>query len=572
MLTSGEKIKFILNLSAVLAILCCCALMIPQVQAFIVESGRRILPGRNWNSVSWASNISTFSLAAGICLGVFSVLRLKRLRSFFECHGEKICVVVSAAIIATGIIVRVVMFAKCRSLWLDEALLAENIVSRNWSDLLASPLSNQQSAPVLYVVAVKAICSALGYSEISLRLFSLVSFIGLLIGELILLRKYLKFDDIKTVFVLTITAVLPAYVYFSNELKPYMGDAFFVILTILLYWLHTQKNLSLTRLTLFYLLILGFCSSSIFFVGGILATEFLIAAFARNKKDTLSALISGVLISAVFYLYFRWWMSPALDFMTEYWCEQRVKRSTVAAVTAIFSPGLISGSALVWLFVPFALRGVYLLIKRKDKVAYSVALSLLLAFLTSFMGKWPLIGRLWLFLPAIVLTFSLVGLEFVLKGGKRVVDMAVFCLFSIITVYYSISCLEKVKDRMYLDRQEVNPLILYVKEHIKSDEKLYVYSPAQYALKYKNGYTTGRIGNSDRDNIIYGVTTEEWNDTSLGIGTELDTIIKSGKAYLLFQHHNTGINHGLTVLQKYGTVTEIMNYHDTPLLYFETKN
>lgn len=478
----------------------------------------------------------------------------------------------SAAIIATGIIVRVVMFAKCRSLWLDEALLAENIVSRNWSDLLASPLSNQQSAPVLYVVAVKAICSALGYSEISLRLFSLVSFIGLLIGELILLRKYLKFDDIKTVFVLTITAVLPAYVYFSNELKPYMGDAFFVILTILLYWLHTQKNLSLTRLTLFYLLILGFCSSSIFFVGGILATEFLIAAFARNKKDTLSALISGVLISAVFYLYFRWWMSPALDFMTEYWCEQRVKRSTVAAVTAIFSPGLISGSALVWLFVPFALRGVYLLIKRKDKVAYSVALSLLLAFLTSFMGKWPLIGRLWLFLPAIVLTFSLVGLEFVLKGGKRVVDMAVFCLFSIITVYYSISCLEKVKDRMYLDRQEVNPLILYVKEHIKSDEKLYVYSPAQYALKYKNGYTTGRIGNSDRDNIIYGVTTEEWNDTSLGIGTELDTIIKSGKAYLLFQHHNTGINHGLTVLQKYGTVTEIMNYHDTPLLYFETKN
>jgi hypothetical protein len=571
MSTANGTIKIVFNLLATLAILCCCMLMIQQVQSVIIESGSRLLTGRNWDLATWTSKISTFSLAASICLGVYFVLQIKQLRSFFEKYGEKICIVALNTTIVTGILVRVVMFAKCRSLWLDEALFVESIVSRNWSMLLASPLNNDQSAPILYVVAVKIICSVLGYSEFSLRLFSFISFIGLLVGEFILLKKYLKFDDIKTAFVLTMTAVLPTYLYYSNESKPYMGDAFFVVLTILFYYLYTQKKLSLATLTAFYVLILGFCSPSIFFVGGIITTEFLAAALVKNKKDMLSTLISGLLILTVFSLYFRWWMSPALGFMTGYWSDYAAKRSVVTSIAAIFSPGLITSNALIWCFVPLALRGIYSLVKGKDKIAYSVVLSVLFAFLSSFMGKWPLIGRLWLFLPAIVLTFSFVGLDFTSKGNKKITVIVSFCLCSVITVYYTLSSLENLKDRMYLDKQEVNPLILYVKEHIKNDEKLYVYSPAQYTLKFKNGYTTGRIGDSDHDNIIYGITTDEWNDTTLGIGTELDTIIKSRKVFLLFQHHRVGINPGLTLLQKYGTITEVLNFHDTPLFYFEAR-
>jgi len=567
MSTTDDRVRNVLNFLAIIALLCCCILMIPKAQGIMIEIGSKLLPGRNWNYAVWIGNISIFSLAVGICLGVYLVLQIKRTRTLFEKHGGKILFVLPAAIIVTGVIVRIVMYAKNRSLWLDEALLAESIVSRNWSELLAYPLSNGQSAPVLYVVAVKAICFVLGYSECSLRFFSFISFIGLLVGEWVLLSKYLKFNGVKTAFILTITAVLPAYVYYSNESKPYMCDAFFVILTILLYHIYTQKKLSLTALTAFYLLILGFCSPSIFFIGGILANEFLSAAFAKNKRLALSVFISGVLILAVFYLYFRWWMLPALNFMTGYWGEYEAKRSTVAAIAAIFSPGLVASNALIWIFVPFALRGVYILIKKKDKVAYSVTLSLLLAFLASFIGMWPLIGRLWLFLPAVVLTYSLVELDFGSKSVKKVVDIAGFCLCSIIAVYYTISCIGKAGDRVYIDKQEVNPLILYVKEHIKEDEILYVYSPAQYALKFKNGYTTAKIGNSDRDNIIYGIGTDEWNDTAHA--AELDTIVKSKKAYLLFQHHRAGINPGLAVLQRYGTITAVLDYHDTPLLYFE---
>jgi hypothetical protein len=67
--------------------------------------------------------------------------------------------------------------------------------------------------------------------------------------------------------------------------------------------------------------------------------------------------------------------------------------------------------------------------------------------------------------------------------------------------------------------------------------------------------------------IIYGNNREEWNEE--GIGNELRSILESKKTYLIFQHYWVGIDKGLSVLQKYGTLSEVMNVYDTPLYYFE---
>jgi hypothetical protein len=253
------------------------------------------------------------------CFGTYLVLRPGKLPPAFEKRGRQIFLIIAALTVCLGIAVRTVMFAKCRSLWFDEALLAESIAARSWGELLAAPLSNAQSAPVLYVVAVKAACSILGYSEFSLRIFSLSAFLGLLACEWVLLKNVLKIDGVKTALVLTMTAFLPSFVYYSNELKPYMGDAFFAALTLLLFSFYTQNKLSLATLTVFYALILGFSSPAVFFVGGALAAEFLAAAFAKDKRRALYALISGLSIAAVFGLYYYWWLSPASEAMNDFW-------------------------------------------------------------------------------------------------------------------------------------------------------------------------------------------------------------------------------------------------------------
>jgi hypothetical protein len=666
LLASEESSGKLQNASAISALLCCVAALYMQHPYIAI-----------------------------FCFCVYFVLQLDKLPSFFEKHGEKIFIIVSALILCFGIATRILMFAKCRTLWNDEGWLAENIITRNWTELLASPLSNSQSAPVLYIVAVKAICSVLGYSEFSLRIFSFFSFLGLLVCEWILLRNALKIDNVKTAFALIITVVVPSYVYYSNELKPYMSDALFVVLTLLLYILYTQNKISFIKLTVFYVLILGFCTPVIFFIGGVLTTEFLTAAFARDKKHTLHILISGLFIVALFGLYYHLWMSPSLDAMYSYWpkhpdksffnvifivmvislyffytrmmlpliilipsyvlisvicpptvvfvggiigCEFLVavfaknKKQIISILISMLSIAIIFGlyyllrtssvsealnnfwndpmgktrfiagiksifsldifdCTLIWVFVPFALLGIYSLIKQKNKVAYSIVLSLLFVCLASSIGKWPLNGRLWMFLPAIVLVCSSVGFDLISKGNNislRVLQRVAFCLFSTITVVYIIYWLKQWPDndmqtfspstktevslnqflrfknmRTYTD--DGNPLIRYVKEHIKDDEVLYVYPGAVATVKFKTGYTR-RIGQTDRDNIIYGVSWEWDSDKPFA---DLDTIIKSRKVYLLFQHYWHGIIPGLNLLQQYGTFRAIWISYDTPLFYFE---
>lgn len=591
-----------------------------------------------------------------------------------ENFGEKIFIIISMLIIAVSIIARIVMFVEYRSLWLDEALLAESIVSRNWAELLVPPLSNGQSAPILYVIAVKVICSILGASENSLRLFSLFSFLGLLVCEWIFLKKILKIDNIKTWLVLALTAVVPNYIYYSNELKPYMSDAFFVVLALLLHAFYTQNKLSLIKLTVFYVLILGFCTPAIFFVGGILAAEFLALALARDKIGALNIAMTGVSIIAIFGLYYYWWMLPVQKIMDADWNKfpdrtlfevfsivlvislyllytrkklpfiyltafyvlilgfcppaaffaggililellievfargrerlipisarvlsiavifglyyllrtqfvsesitsflnnTRGKTKLIAELIGIFDSTVVKGfdSTLVYVFVPFALLGVYSLIKQKNKIVYSIILSMFFAVLASSIGKWPLNPRLWMFLPAVILLYSSAGFDFISKINNIVIKRAVFCLFLGITLNWVYEAgLNTFKGRIYVTREEPNPLIQYVKDHIKNDEKLYVYKAAIPTLKFKNDYKT-KIGRVTQDNIIYGVSREEWNQNKLG--PELMSILRYPKVYLLFQHWKMGIEPGLNVLQRYGTVTLIMDNVQTPLFYFK---
>jgi len=503
------------------------------------------------------------------------IYKAKKLTS--EEFLKNVFIFASIAIVAMSLIVRIIMYIKCRSFFQDEADLAESIVSRNWFELLTLPLANCQSAPVLYVIAVKAIGSMFEYSEGSLRIFSFFAFIGLLICEVIFLKKVFNFSNCKICFVVVMSALSPNYIYYSNELKPYMGDAFFVVLTILLYFYYTQGKIKLPILTGLYILILGFSSPAVFFIGGTLLFEFVSAILNKNKKQMLYIAISGIVILAIFALYYHWWLQPATEGMKIFWDNDARERSIIRRIGSILS----RRSAFVWFFVPFALIGIYSLCKSKNKIVWSVVLSLSFTFLASSIGKWPLIGRLWLFLPAIVFIFTPIGAGIVLnKANKKIMSTIEFSFLVILTLYLSVICLEYTKHRMYLTTMEINPLISYVQENIKNDEKLYVYTGAIAAFRYKNGYNATKIGNASDSNIIYGKASGEW---SAGIlGNELQSILENQKTYLLFSNYEqqkpkpilfshlpNEIENGLTILRKYGTLTEIMNVYDTPLYYFE---
>ena len=516
-------------------------------------------------------------------------------------NNNNILVFASIAIVAMSVIVRIIMYIKCRSLWGDEAALALNIVSRNWLELLATPLSNGQSAPILYVITVKAIGSIFGYSEGSLRIFSFFAFIGLLICEVIFLKKIFNFSNCKICFVVVMSALLPSYIWYSNEFKPYMSDVFFVLLITLLYFYYTQSKIKLPILTALYILILGFSSPAVFFIGGALSFEFVSAILNKNKKQIFYTAISGIVILVIFALYYHLWLQPVSEYMKIYWSNDARINSIIRRIGSIFSCirhsyGNVFVWGFVWFLVPFALLGIYSLCKSKNKIACSLVLSLSLVCLASSIGKWPLVGRLWLFLPAIVFIFTPIGADIVLNKAKnkKIMRTIGFSFLLVLTLCLSVNCLEFAKHRMYFPTTEINPLISYVQKNIKDDEKLYVHFPLTASFSYKNGYNATKIGNAEDNNIIYGKDYKEWEANVLG--NEIQSILKNKKTYLIFNRSHAShsaefekwlgfavlqkyikpsvyspdeTENGLTVLRKYGTLTEIMNVYDTHLYYFE---
>ena len=78
------------------------------------------------------------------------------------------------AVVALGLIFRVVYFAQGQDLWLDEATVALNIVQRDFAGL-AKPLDYGQVAPMGFLWLTRAAVLALGENAYSLRLLPLLA-------------------------------------------------------------------------------------------------------------------------------------------------------------------------------------------------------------------------------------------------------------------------------------------------------------------------------------------------------------------------------------------------------------
>ena len=83
-------------------------------------------------------------------------------------HRPDSLLLLAAGIIAVGAGLRLHLFFANRSLWLDEAMLAINLVRRTPAELLL-PLDYAQGAPLGFLYAQKLIIMLAGSSEPSLR-------------------------------------------------------------------------------------------------------------------------------------------------------------------------------------------------------------------------------------------------------------------------------------------------------------------------------------------------------------------------------------------------------------------
>ena len=94
------------------------------------------------------------------------------------------------ALVGFGIVLRVAQYLSDRSLWLDEALLALNIIDRPPSELLG-PLDFNQAAPPAFLLLERWVGEIFGYSELALRAIPLLAGIGSVVVFAWLARRLL---------------------------------------------------------------------------------------------------------------------------------------------------------------------------------------------------------------------------------------------------------------------------------------------------------------------------------------------------------------------------------------------
>jgi hypothetical protein len=140
------------------------------------------------------------------------------------------------AALAAGILTRLFQYLDNRNLWLDEAMLALNLLDKSYLQLL-QPLDYKQAAPVLFLWLEKTAAFLFGPSEYSLRFWPLLLSI-LTLPLLYRLALRLTRSPLAATLALWMAAFSPFLVRYASEVKQYTVDAF---AATLLLWMAVRR-------------------------------------------------------------------------------------------------------------------------------------------------------------------------------------------------------------------------------------------------------------------------------------------------------------------------------------------
>lgn len=412
----------------------------------------------------------------------------QRLRALWSSHR------LPWVIIGLGLILRLVQYASNRSLWLDEALLALNIINRSFLELL-QPLDYNQGAPIGFLMLEKLAVQAFGTSEYALRLFPLIAGILSLFLFYVVARRYIT--STATPIALSLFAISGPLIYYSSEVKQYSTDVAIMLILYSVTIYVTSERIAASRIALFGVvgaIAIWFSHPSVFVLGGIGIT---LALFCIGKKDyeRLARLSPAYLLWAVSFCVFYFVSLRSLS-------NNQALLNFWAAGFMPFPPSSISdvkwfSDTFFKMFndpVGLSLKGIAALTflvgcvsmfaEKKERFALLLSPPLLV-LLASALHKYPFRGRLLLFIVPSLLLFIAEGAKEIMdrtRNRLHVVGPLLLCLLFFHPLLSAAHDLIKPRDR-----EAIKPVIRYVKEHKQTGELLYLYHASQYAFKYYSG-------------------------------------------------------------------------------------
>ncbi len=209
------------------------------------------------------------------------------------------------AIIAVGVILRLVIFFQNRNLIIDEANIVRNLAERGFAGL-THPLKYEQYAPPVFLWIEKAVSLVAGYGEKAMRFYSLVCGFGVLIvfykAGLRLMRP------VALLLPLALLSFSHIFIEYSACVKQYMPDA---LVALLLVWCALRWDIRVLSRRAFAIrwMIAGSIAiwasmPSVFILVGVGACYAWIALREKRARDWVPLALIGAVWLAQFALYY----------------------------------------------------------------------------------------------------------------------------------------------------------------------------------------------------------------------------------------------------------------------------
>lgn len=394
--------------------------------------------------------------------------------------------------VGLGIGLRVHGYARNPSLWIDEAMLALNVVHRSPAQLL-EPLDLNQGAPLGFLMLSRASVSAFGPSEYALRLVPFLAGLAGLAMFVPLAYRALPLSSARLAVMLF--ALSPYLAGYAAEFKQYESDAAIVVGLL---WLGVGAT---NPRRLFALAVAGvlavWCSHPAAFVLGGIGLALVAEAGWRHDHRAILRIVAVIgtwlLSFSVCFLVFTRKLGMN-DYLREYWAGTFAPLPPTSPgdlawfVDHFFAffdnPGGFHTAAagMAGFAGVLYLVGCRALARENRTLMAMLVLPLLLALFASGLQKYPFAGRLMLFAvpPALLLvahgaivTATLLGNA--LPGTGAVLLVALFAA----PVSSSVNLV-----REPLHAEDTRELVAHVHAGWQPGDRLYVFHGAAPAFAY----------------------------------------------------------------------------------------
>jgi len=397
-----------------------------------------------------------------------------------------------------------------RSLWLDEASVANWISQSNLKGVLAS----LGPAPPLFVITIHYLVKLLPNNEFTLRLLPCLFGIGSLVLIYLVARRI---DSKVALLTLILFSFSPHLIIYSKELKQYSGDVFFALLLVFLAERIVRKDSwrNWGLWVLFSSLALGFSHAAVFVIPGLSLVLLLQGIGSRGRGILSKWLMSNAVVGLVFLLIFSFITRGQIqDWLVAFWKGFYpdttsgknllfwLVRSHLTILKDFFQPN----DWLALVLIPVAM-GDFVRTNHRRFLLY-LLFPLFLALVASSLHRYPYgVTRLMLFATPMLFVAMGQGLFrilTVLYQKKYVVALAVMViLFSWPTVSQIYTGFTKPMIVAFPPKEEMRPVIQYLEKNLEAGDRIYVYYGAVPAFKYyyHGSYKNVVLGESHRDDI-----------------------------------------------------------------------